>query len=412
MMICTGKHAVVGLNPCLRVSDGTFEKSTGTIVPKDILSNSEGTIQAVDESNSFLISSSKVAPLKLSTDMSSLKNTHQNQFSNNLDDSETDVDSPCWKGTKTFNLTPSEILGSVQFHHVEKATEKSNSLNPLAPQFFPGIGYITDDFVSSNSSVPVAPNLSSGEDILMKTVMEESLVELNKGAELQHCSNICGREKAFNVLNDPKSSSVDLVLNSHCTMTQSSSKEECMTSKGKLVTIGDIDDFVKGTKNSGASRSMSEVFPAKGHSPTSLASSSQANVVTDLLKTFEGFSKSLIESPKPDVKIMVGAMHVLSEMLVQASMDGVDSYSEHDPNMILLPQIINNLNDFSTKKCGQRISTLDSTPANSHFCLESLDRSLMLTKVCMDLHFSKQFMHNSILAEPFCFPFLLDVNCS
>ncbi|KAJ1402180.1 hypothetical protein SESBI_28279 [Sesbania bispinosa] len=376
-----GKHAVDGLNPCLTVFDGIIEKSTGTVVEKDILSNSKGTTHAADESSSSLISNCKVsvAPLKLSTTgMSSAKNTPQNQFSNNVSDSDPEVDSPCWKGTMTSSLTASEISGSVQFHLVEKPTEKhNNSLNPLAPQFYPGIGYIKDDFVSSNSSAPVATNLLSGEDILMKTVMVEPLVELNKGVEIQHSSNICGREKPFNVLNDPKCSSVDPVLNLHGIMSQSSSKEECSTSKGKFGTTVDFDVFVKGTKNLSASGSMSEVFLAKGHSPTSTTSSSQVNVVPDLFKTFEGFSKSLIESPKPDVKIMVNAMHVLSELLVQACADGVDSSDEHDHDMIRIPQIINNLNVFSTKRCGGRISTLDSTPADSAFCL---DRSLELPK--------------------------------
>ncbi|XP_061342748.1 uncharacterized protein LOC133288922 isoform X2 [Gastrolobium bilobum] len=370
-----GKHSVDGLNPCLRVSHGIFNKSTSTIVAKDILPNSKGSIHTADESSSFHISNCKVAPVKLSTtDMSSAKTTPQNQSSKNLGDNGSEVDSPCWKGTMAFCPTPEESSGSAQFHHVEKATEKHNSLNPRAPQFFPGVGYIKDDFVSSNSSVPVATDLLSGEDTFMKTVMEKSPVELNMGIELRHSSNICGREMAFNMLNDPQNSSVDPVLNSLCMTTQSSSKEDCLTSKGKLVTIVDVDDFVKGTKDPRSSRSISEVFPAKGHSPTptSTTLSTQVSVVTDLLKTFEGVSKSLIESPKPDVDVMVRAIHVLSELLVQTGVDGVDSCNEHD-HIIMIQKIINNLNVFSTKKCGQRIPTLDSTPADSPFCL---DRSL------------------------------------
>ncbi|XP_045804564.1 uncharacterized protein LOC123897821 isoform X1 [Trifolium pratense] len=362
----------------VKPAEGIFEKSTGIVVGKGILSNSEGTKQAADESSSFLKAQNKVAPLKISTDMSSTKSTPQNQFSNNLGDSETDVDSPCWKGTMAISFVPSEIAQSVPFHHVEKPTEKHNTLNPRAPQFFPGIGYVQDDFVSLNSTVPVNTNLLSGEDTLMKTVMaEESLIELNK-QEHQYSTNISGIEKAFNMVNDR--SSVDPLLNSHSTTTQSSSKEEFTTSKGKLVTIGDAVEFVKGTENSRANRStMSEFFPPKGHSPTSPASSSQVNVYTDLLKTFEGFSKSILESPKPSVKIVVGAMHVLSELLAQTCIDGVDSYSEHDNSTTTILQILNNLNDFNAKVGGERISTtaFDSTPANSSFCL---DRPLKLTK--------------------------------
>ncbi|XP_057433495.1 uncharacterized protein LOC130726266 [Lotus japonicus] len=361
-----GKHAVDELTPSLTMSEGILEKNTGIIVANDILSNSEGIVHTADEYSSFLISNCKVAPLKLSTtDMSSTKSTPQNHFSPILDDNDPDVDSPCWKGTAAFSLPPSEISGSLQIQHIKKEAEKHNILNPLAPQFFPGIGYIKDDFVPYNSSAHVATNFFSGEDIFMESIMVESPVELNKKIELQNSSNICGREKALNVLNDPKRNLVDSVL-----MTQSSSKEECLTSKGKHGTVVDVDDFVKGNKNSKASRSMGGVFPAEGHSPTLPASSSKVNIVTDLFKTFEGVSKSLIESQKPDIKIILRAMHVLSELLVHV--DGTESYDEHDPDVIMIPQIINNLNGFSTKKCGQRISTLDSTPADSTFCPDRL----------------------------------------
>lgn len=384
-MVCTVKPTVDGLNHHLTVSNGIFEKSTGITAGKDILSNSEGTKQSADESSSFLKAQNKVTPLKISRDISSTKSAPQNELSNYLGDSDTDVDSPCWKGTTAFSLFPSEISQSVELHHVEKATEKQNTLNPRAPQFFPGIGYVTDDFLSSNSGVPGTTNLLSEEDLLVKTVT----------GELRYSTNISGIEKAFNMVNNPGSSSVDPMLNSHCKMTHPSFKKDFTTSKGKLVTIG--DDSVKGAENPWASRStMSEVFPTKGHSSISHpSSSSQVNVYTDLLKTFEGLSKSLIESPKPDVKIMVGAMHVLSELLAQTCVDGVDSYSEHDLSMTAIPQIINNLSDFHAKVGDERISisALDATPANSPFCLDS---SLKLTKVCMDLYFH----------------FLLDIYCS
>ncbi|XP_058771457.1 uncharacterized protein LOC131644862 isoform X1 [Vicia villosa] len=364
------KPAFDGLNHHLTVSDGIFEKSTGIIAGKDILSKSEGTKQSADESSSFLMAQNKIAPLKISRDISSTKSAPQIELSNYLGDCDTDVDSPCWKGNTNFSLIPSEISQSVEFHHVEKATEKHNTLNPRAPQFFPGIGYVTDDFLSSNSVVPGTTNLLSEEDLLMKIVT----------GELGYSTNISGIEKPFSMVNNPGSSSVDPMLNSHCTMTQPSKKDFAI-SKGKLVTTGDVDDSVKGAENPWASRStMSEVFPTKGHSSISHpSSSSQVNVYTDLLKTFEGLSKSLIESRKPDVKIMVGAMHVLSELLAQTYVDGVDSYSEHDLSMTAIPQIINNLNDFHAKVGDERISisALDATPANSPFCLDS---SLKLTK--------------------------------
>jgi len=374
-MTCAGKQAVHGLSPCLTESAGT-----GTIVAEDLLLNSKGTILVDDESSTFPLSNCKVSPLKsLTTDMSSAKNTSLNQSSKNLVENDSDVDSPCWKGTRAFCQTPIENSGSLQINNVEKATEKHNSLNPLAPQFFPRISYVKDDFGSSNSCSPVATNFFSGEHMLMKTVTAESPVELNMGIELQPSSNTCGKEKTFNMINDPKNSYVDPVLNLHCKVTQSSSKEDCSMSKGKLEAVVDAENFAKGTKDPRVCRSISDAFTTKSYCPISTPASSSSSgvaVVTDLMKTFEGVSKSLIKSPKPDVGMVVSAMHVLSELLVQASMDGVGSNNEHGHDEIMIQQIINNLNDFSTKRCAQRVPNLESTPA---------DNPLELPQVCMNL---------------------------
>ncbi|MED6155075.1 hypothetical protein PIB30_002285 [Stylosanthes scabra] len=326
-MLQKGKHGLDGL-------------STHAIGEKDILSNSKSTI---DQASSYL-NYPKLAPLKLSTDTSSARNIPQDQSSQSLGvDSEPEVDSPCWKGKTAFSATPFETSEHVQSHHVEKATEKHNSLNPLAPQFFPGIGYIKDDFVSPKSSAgPVATNFD-----YMDALVVESAVDLNKGTELHQYANICGREKTCNVLNDPKNNYMYPVQNSHCLMTQSSSIVDRSTLNG-----------------------TSGVLHANGHSPIPTSSSCGVDFDTDLLKTLKGLSKSFIESPKPDVHIMVNAMHVLSELLVQTCVDRANAYSEPDPDIVV--QIMNNLNMFSTKRFEKGISIHDSTLADNPY---HLDRS-------------------------------------
>ncbi|KOM53661.1 hypothetical protein LR48_Vigan09g232000 [Vigna angularis] len=375
-MFNEGNQAVHGLSPCR-----TESASTGTVVAEGLLSNSEGTTLVDDESSSFLLFNCKVSPLKsLTTDMSSAKNTSLNhQSSKNLVENDSDVDSPCWKGTMAFCQTQIENSGSIQTNNAEKATEKHNSLNPLAPQFFPRIAYVKDDFGSSNSGSPLATNVFSGEHMLKKTVMAESPVELNTGIELQPSSNTCGKEKASNTINDPKNSYLDPALNLHCKVTQPSSKEDCSMSIGKLEAVVDADNFAERTKDPSVCKSITDAFTTKSCSPISTlaSSSSRVAVVTDLLKTFEGISKSLSKSPTPDVGIVVSAIHVLSELLVQTSMDGVGSNNEHGHDEIMIQQIINNLNDFSTKRCVQRIPTLQSTPADNPFCH---NRSLELPK--------------------------------
>ncbi|XP_027932677.1 uncharacterized protein LOC114188277 isoform X2 [Vigna unguiculata] len=368
-----GNQAIHGLSPCLT-------ESVGTGTAEDLLSNSKGTSLVDDESSIFPLFNCKVSSLKsLTTDMSSAKNTSLNQSSKNLIENDSDVDSPCWKGTMAFCQTPIENSGSIQTNNIEKATEKHNRLNPLAPQFFPRIAYVKEDFGSSNSGSPVATNFYSGEHMLKKTVMAESPVELNTGIELQPSSNTCEKEKAFNMINDPKNSYVDPALNLHCKVTQSSSKEDSTMSIGKIEAVVDADNFAEGTKDPRVCRSISEAFTTKSRSPisTMASSSSGVAVVTDLLKTFEGISKSLSKSPTPDVGTVVSAIHVLSELLVQKSMDGVGSNNEHGHDEIMIQKVINNLNDFSTKRCVQRIPTPESTPADNPFCH---DRSLELPK--------------------------------
>ena len=103
------KHVVDGLNPFLKVSEGIFENNNSTMVGKDILLNFGGKKHDVDESSFIFKARNKVVPLKVSTDMSSAKSTPQKLFSNNLRESDTDVDSPCLKGTTTLSLIPSKV---------------------------------------------------------------------------------------------------------------------------------------------------------------------------------------------------------------------------------------------------------------------------------------------------------------
>ncbi|KEH42634.1 NAD-dependent aldehyde dehydrogenase family protein [Medicago truncatula] len=82
------KHVVDGLNPFLKMSDGLFEN------------------------NNHTMARNKVVPLKVSTDMSSAKSTPKELFSNNFGESDTDVDSPCWKATTTLNFNSHKKFNS------------------------------------------------------------------------------------------------------------------------------------------------------------------------------------------------------------------------------------------------------------------------------------------------------------
>lgn len=266
-----------------------------------------------------------------------------------LGDSDSDLDSPCWKGTMKFAQSSLEIL----------EPEKRNSLNPLAPLFFPsnaegssclGGKNVKDDFVSSKSRVPLAVDLLPEEDRQMKTVIIETHPTEFKEVD-PRCSFLLN-SKPFSV-------------------------EDCSTMKRTTVTTMDVEGCVKETKNSMARGSTRGTFTAKCQSLTHSSSSTQVGVVNDLCKTLKGVSKSLIDSPKLDIQIMVNAMHVLSELLVQTHTYGLDSYKEHDHDTV--QRIINNLNVFSNSNSGQMILTLRPTHEDSH---SFLGRSSEIPKVC------------------------------
>ncbi|KAI4332527.1 hypothetical protein L6164_017428 [Bauhinia variegata] len=279
---------------------------------------------------------------------------------------DSDLDSPCWKGRLASSQSPSEIPGPVTSQHFHKDLEKRTSLNPLAPQFIPsnvggstfnGLVCMKDGSVSSQSSAP----LSFNEGVKTTTV-EAHPSDLKKETQLQCSSNVFEREKEFDLINNPKSSSV---LSSAC-MTQPCSFEHHSLLKRSPVTTTDIEDCTKGAKEALASGSISGSFPAKGHSTTPSSSSSRVGVITDPFKIFQDVSKSSIESPEPDVRRIVNAMYVLSELLVQTCANGLDSYNEHDHNVIL--QIINMLNAISKNYGGQGVPTLESTHTGSPYC--------------------------------------------
>ncbi|XP_024174492.1 uncharacterized protein LOC112180203 isoform X3 [Rosa chinensis] len=58
-------------------------------------------------------------------------------LSTKLDGNDSDVDSPCWRGSLASRQTPLGVSRSLSSHSIENVQEASYSLNPLAPHFFP-----------------------------------------------------------------------------------------------------------------------------------------------------------------------------------------------------------------------------------------------------------------------------------
>ncbi|KAK7306532.1 hypothetical protein VNO77_44479 [Canavalia gladiata] len=83
------------------------------------------------------------------------------------------------------SFAPVEIADSLQGHNVETVTDKHNNFNfnPLAPLFFPGIGFKKDDRGSGDSCETITTNLWPKKEIVMKTVVMDSPMKLNEGTE-------------------------------------------------------------------------------------------------------------------------------------------------------------------------------------------------------------------------------------
>ncbi|XP_059443329.1 uncharacterized protein LOC132175400 isoform X3 [Corylus avellana] len=335
-----------------------------------------------------------------------------------LDENDSDVDSPCWKGTQACR-SPFGVAEPVCSINLEKESETRNSLNPLAPHFFPSnakgsIDYHENecrrsDFSSFKTGESSAVYLSSR----MLKNMDSTKVgshpsELSNGIGAQCSNGISEAKKEYALVNSRSSS---LIKSSH--VVQPSLVEDYFTSNGKRVIGANAEGSLKGIENVVCSGLTSVPFLAKEHalSPTSgvarftdlsemhqdawtnaegslkgikdvvhtgqtrvpvLAkeqvspSSSGVGLLSDLTETHQDVSKSLFTPPKIDVPKVINAMHDLTELIVQNCSNGLHSLNayEHD----IIQRIIHKLYVFSSNRVGQRISMPESTPTGTPYC--------------------------------------------
>ncbi|KAJ7968741.1 Endochitinase A-like [Quillaja saponaria] len=277
--------------------------------------------------------------------------------SSEMYDNESDLDSPCWKGTMASLQSPLEVSGSESSLLLQKELEKCNRLNPMAPQFFPGNTersnyqgkeFAKDDLSSHKNSALFSVDLSASEHSYDKSIASGlQPLQLRRGITIKCPNNSHEREKEYGSRNETKSS---FVLDSPSIIQPSASN-------GRLLTAVDFEGSLKGNKDSVVS------FCPMDHAPSQLSSTV---VLTDLIGTLQDVSKSLSASPNVDVQLVVNAMHALSDLLVQNVSNGSDSYNEHRLDMIW--HIINNLHMFKTNYIEQSTPILESTRAGIQYC--------------------------------------------
>ncbi|KAM3711665.1 hypothetical protein ACJW31_01G125500 [Castanea mollissima] len=226
-----------------------------------------------------------------------------------LDENDSDLDSPCWKGTLASCQSPFGVSGSVSSQRLEKEIETSYSLNPLAPQFFP-------------SNV--------------------------KGSQDYH-ENECGRSD-FLSFQKGETSAIYVSPRQYKNMDSAKMGSHPYESSGGIDTRCSDDIY-----------EMKKEFALSNNSRTSALLNSAHMILPSL-----DVSKSLSTPPKIDVQIVINAMQDLSELLVHNCSNSLQSLNEHERDII--QHIINNLYMFTTNRVGQKTPMPESTQTGIPSC--------------------------------------------
>lgn len=262
-----------------------------------------------------------------------------------FDKNDSDLDSPCWKGTMAANQSTFGVSGPDNAQHLKIGREACSSLNPLAPGFFPrndrqsanyyGNECHGDDYLSSPKNVSSAVNLlCRGQRLENFTTAGSSSSELESIAG-SHCSHgIYVPEKEHALLNSSSNSSL-LCLS--CSV-QPQVVEDCFTSNGRPPIGQNVRGFKKGIKDDVHNDSTSVSLFANEHVFNS--SSCRVGVPSDFNEIHGVATRGLSKPPRLDIQIVVNTMNELSKLLMQNCND-LDSLNEHEHDII--KRVIDNL---------------------------------------------------------------------
>ncbi|KAF9667083.1 hypothetical protein SADUNF_Sadunf16G0296100 [Salix dunnii] len=296
-----------------------------------------------------------------------------------INENDSDLDSPCWKGKLAAEQSSSEVSIPDNFQHLKSEQEACSNLNPLAPHFFPS---------SDKQKVNYCGNEGDGNDCLSFQNTQSSVVSLfsreqrpqhsatagsssseqSSNTEAQRYSGMHVSNKEYELLTDSSSSS----MHSSSCVVLPSVVEDYFTSSGQLLTeqcFGGLGRAIKDTVPNG-STSVS-LFASK-HVFNS--SSCREGVSTDLSEIYGGATKPLYPPPRLDFQIVVKTMNELSELLMQNCTNDIDSLNEHEHDII--KRIIHNLTLCIRNSVGEHTLMSES----SHPCTYCGRKSTRLNK--------------------------------
>ncbi|KAL5764373.1 hypothetical protein ACOSQ2_016967 [Xanthoceras sorbifolium] len=285
------------------------------------------------------------------------------------DQNDSDVDSPCWKGTAAYQ-SPFQVPEPLTSQLPKTETGARKSLNPLAPHFFPGSAkqlveynenkYDRSDSLCFQRATSSVVSLSSTEYI--------STAYVKTGTCPSEISNIIGTHYS-NSINDaemeyvlPNESNINSLLD-YSPGDQLHRIEDHLTSNYQDVMGPNVASPVKSIKDAIHRGSTNVSFTVTRNALTS--SCSRDSVSSDFNNTLRGASKST--PPKVDVQLLINTMHDLSELLMCNHIDSLNA-QEHDT----IQHVINNLYACITNEVGQRVSK----PESGHQCSSYSPRKL------------------------------------
>ncbi|XP_042953781.1 uncharacterized protein LOC122290242 isoform X2 [Carya illinoinensis] len=275
------------------------------------------------------------------------------EISKTLDENDSDVDSPCWKGTNPCWQSPFGVSESVSSQCLEKTLKTSNILNPRAPHFFPSNAKGSIDYHHENEcGISDFLSFDKGESSAVyfgnagSTNVGSNHSGLSYGIDTECSIDINESKKEYSLVNNSRSSS--LLNSSH--IFQPSLVEDCCASNGRFVIGENAEHSLKGIKDVVHSGSTRVPVLAKEHD-LGPSSSSGVGLLNDLNETHQSVSKSLSAPLKIDVQTLINAVRNLSELLVQNCSNGLYSLNEHEHDTIQL--IIDKLHVLSRNRVGQ-----------------------------------------------------------
>eukprot|EP00258_Populus_trichocarpa_P051254 XP_024467273.1 uncharacterized protein LOC18103452 isoform X3 [Populus trichocarpa] len=299
-----------------------------------------------------------------------------------INENDSDLDSPCWKGKLSANQSTCEVSRPDDFQHLKSARGACSNLNPLAPHFVPSCGKQKvnyrgtecegDDSLTFQKTESSAVSLFSREHTLQKPGTAGSSSSDRSSITETHCSiDNHVRNKEYEPLTNSSTSSM---LSSSCVV-QPSILEDYFTSNGQLLTGKKVGGSGKDIKDAVSNGSTSVSLLASEHVTSS--SSCRVGVSSALSETYGLVTKPLCTPPKLDIQIVVKTINQVSELLMQNCSYDLDSLNEHEHD--IMKRVVCNLNACIRNRVREHTLTSESSHPRASYCVV---KSADLNKCC------------------------------